>query len=285
MKRSHIPILILVVLLIVLAVVLISRHCHRGGSEIPNVDLQQTDIIEKHVFKGSMTDEPLYGYLKYDIHWPAAMEGYDLVPLQQALLTIMGSQDPNVTVKDFIKSYDNEIFPTDRWTQTSDTIPEEAYADPEKVIAAGYDMPYPPDGSIAASLVYLDGERGLLCYKVETFLHAGCGLGACCNNSLDYIYYDLAKAKVVTFDDLFKQDANDHILKLLKDAPTFANDVTPDLVQVKRLPSRWYLDDGSIYFIYDKYEIGCGADGEISLGLPLDTLSTYLTPYAKQLFF
>ena len=49
------------------------------------------------------------------------------------------------------------------------------------------------------------------------------------------------------------------------------------------LPENFLFRNGSIFFVFPKYEAACGADGTVCLGVKLSEVKRYLTPYGEQL--
>lgn len=235
-----------------------------------------TNISEHHYFKQNLPDslrfdsefEP-YSEVKIFMEWPEKLRGKVPEALQKELIILAFNDsvnDINTVVANRVKQ---PIFYEDVPSVTQeevDSIPQE----------------YSSFLSINVMPSYM-GDR-VYTYNIglsNYMLGAAHGL-----ESRQTVCYDLKLEKVIMLDDLVAD--RDKMVELIKSAieadyGTDDNCIDYSLID---LTDNFAIDEYSISFIYNPYEVACYAQGEVVARIPFYEFFSQkcLTPYAKELF-
>ena len=95
--------------------------------------------------------------------------------------------------------------------------------------------------------------------------------------------YSLSTGRQITIDSLFSQSAQSEIIELLKTRKD-------DSGKEELMKPIWHLKNfillpKGLIFIYNPYEIGCGADGEFRYTVKFSEIKHLLKPQAIGYFF
>ena len=235
-----------------------------------------TNISEHHYFKQNLPDslrfdselEP-YSEVKIFMEWPEKLRGKVPEALQKEIINLAFNDsidDINTVVANRVKQ---PIFYEDVPSVTQeevDSIPQE----------------YSSFLSINVMPSYM-GDR-VYTYNIglsNYMLGAAHGL-----ESRQTVCYDLKLEKVIMLDDLVAD--RDKMVELIKSAieadyGTDDNCIDYSLID---LTDNFAIDEYSISFIYNPYEVACYAQGEVVARIPFYEFFSQkcLTPYAKELF-
>lgn len=108
-----------------------------------------------------------------------------------------------------------------------------------------------------------------------------------------FINYDLKNKRVVNFNSLFKDNSDDQLLEILKQA-LISNYFCTNLEEVAEksgifisdlfVSHEVYLTGDEIVFFFNPYEIGPWVIGTVEIPVPVVTLADCLSDYGKQLY-
>lgn len=259
-------------------------YVSKAGAQDAELEISESSFKKTVYYKATKTRVGVYGFLNFDIKWPESANGYDIAKLQRAL-----SESSETSMNGFINTFENRNFDPIRWKKV-DSAKRVVEADDfesvwDTLFNDGYDVtgPFPPEVSITIYRNNKSAIPGTVVYHRIYHDYRGCGSGACDTYTEDDIIFDYKNNRVVTFDDLFLSNSKSSILKALTNHPIKKIEFLMD--EPKRVPTRFYIENDVCYFVYDKYEIGCGADGDVPLGLRLSELKQYMTDYGKTLLF
>lgn len=258
-------------LLCALATLMIS--CSKQPEVIEKITVFKT-YNEHHFYKLNLPDslkwdsQDVYSEVKIFLQWPLKINGIEVPELQKELTSAIFANTTNIDscITKILKA---PVFFEDNpevTQQKVDSIPE-----------LGRSTFY----SKALKPTYL-GER-LYSFAVESADYQG---GAHGFYGTSYIVYDIDKNKIVKLDDLFtdKTALVGMIVNQIK-ADFEEEDSCIDYNLIKETDN-FFIDDSSIVFQYNPYEIACYAQGEVKARLDFYNFfgKDCLTPYAKELF-
>jgi hypothetical protein len=106
----------------------------------------------------------------------------------------------------------------------------------------------------------------------------GCGDGT---RSYSYCY-SLLTGNRITIDSLFSESAQSKVIELLK---TRIDDQGKRSIEPIRHLNNFILLSKGLIFIFNPYEIGCGADGEFRYTVKFSEIKQFLKPQAIDYFF
>lgn len=235
-----------------------------------------TNINEHHYYKVSLPDslrfdselEP-YSEVKIFMEWPEKLRGKVPEALQREIINLAF----NDTVNDLQTVVANRLKQPIFYEDVPSVTQEEIDSIPQDY----------------SSLLSVNVTPSYMGERVYTFnigvssylLGAAHGL-----ESRQTVCYDLQREKVIMLDDLIAD--RDKILELIKSAieadyGTDDNCIDYSLID---LTDNFAIDEYSISFIYNPYEVACYAQGEVVARIPFYEFFSQkcLTPYAKELF-
>lgn len=239
------------------------------------VNIEERKISKTYYFIATQAEIPHYGDYTVTVNWPEKCEGFDLTKLQIALC----GGDGDIEKK--IKEDYTALFPTALWKKVNKK-PNISDDENSEMMEEPYEQPWAPNGGVQIERLKYDKNPDLAIYEMTGFHYMGCGLGACALPFDTVVIFDVRADNVVHYDDLFVEKANDYIMKRLqKDHGDFEEDAD-EMWKVKRISHNIVISEKTCSFIYDKYEIDCGAAGMVRLDIPLKDLLPYMTDYGKE---
>ena len=246
----------------------------------PPFELTEQHYKATHYYKASKAAYNLCSEAEFDIDWPVVSSGWDLSKLYRSIGNGKILRNP----QELVALYENNMFPSRLWKRVSSAGESDENLfeiDDDDYIGA---LPYGIHGDLRLKQIMFNKDRGYLAYQLSDYTCGGSGVGASCGE-LNLIYiYDFKNDHMVTLNDVFRSDAKSSIINLLNSRALPKRERMSD-EKAKRVPEQFYIENGICYFIFDKYEIGCGADGAIQLGLRLSDLNPYFTDYGRSLFY
>jgi len=141
-----------------------------------------------------------------------------------------------------------------------------------------------PDGFcyVSGSVVNLSPE--LMVYRVSTSEYQPRAAHGLTTNF--YINYDMARARVLSFADLFDTTKTDSLTAAIQtQADALEQVIGPTTVTALPIRNNFMLSpDGEIVFVYQPYEIASYAQGAIHVSFYPYELVDYMTPFAVKFF-
>lgn len=235
-----------------------------------------TNINEHHYYKQNLPDslrfdselEP-YSEVRIFIEWPEKLRGKVPAALQREIVTLALNDTINDIETAVATRLKQPIFYEDVPSVTQeeiDSIPQEYSSYLSINVTPSYMGERVYTFNIALSNYMLGAAHGL--------------------ESRQTVCYDLQREKVIMLDDLIAD--RDKIVELIKsqieaDYGTEDNCIDYSLID---LTDNFAIDEYSITFIYNPYEVACYAQGEVVARIPFYEFFSQkcLTPYAKELF-
>ena len=218
----------------------------------------------------------LYAIQSWDITWPSSGKNCDVTSLQKYLSNLLFDSNFN----SFISRMQSQFYLTDdnqKWFKVSKK--GESDTDVENINGDNDNYPiYEPSYSVFLKEVTFN--EGIVTYYYEAIADFGTGMGAGIGHKEKYITYNIIDKKQVTFDDVFKPGAEKRIVSLLKTKATNIDDYNcVEVGQIEKIHKDYFYIDYTYdiaYFMFEKYEISCGADGVVKLGIKLSDLRSVL---------
>ena len=97
-----------------------------------------------------------------------------------------------------------------------------------------------------------------------------------------YLTINLAKNKVVHFDDIFANMNNQQYNQIIEAYTNSFQCIYDD--SLIPFPETLYFDKNNVTFVYEKYKIACGADGVVKITVPFDDFRNHLSDEFKNQF-
>ena len=255
-----------------------------GKTDVENASIKKDgpiSVLSQHYsgtsFFKADSSRPLYAEQSWDITWPTSGNNCDVTSLQRYLLRTIFETNNFSSYVNNLQSVFSLLNDEDKWikvnrkgesnTGLEELLPNDTFP---------LDEPF-----YRVSLKELDlDSNGKVTYCFIENVYLGSGTGASYSYTESYFTYDIKNGRVITFGDVFRNGAERTIVNLLKTRSINVDDYNcVDVSSIENIhKDKFYIDYSHeiAYFIFDKYEISCGADGEVKLGLKLSDLNNVL---------
>lgn len=259
-----------------------SQKSNSEDSTIKNFEVAQVfkDAAKKYkclgtdsVYGDSVT---VYTSVSASIQWPTKLGNHDLKNLQDSLLSYT-FLSPKSTIDSTLIDYLSKPEGFGEFKL------EEVDSVPGGINVREYTK------NIDASIIGFNEK--FIVYSIRSDSYAG---GAHPNYSIQFLNYDIVKNKVLSYNDIFLPGTEDKILDIIKGqlmnqyfAKTMKELETNSGIFVNEIyvSKNLYLTGTSITFFYNPYDISPWSVGSIEVKISIWSLTDYLTPEAKDLFF
>lgn len=249
--------------------------------EAVNVFKPKIQKINKELYYKASCKQVVYATAKYDFDWPVEAPGFDIAPLQRDLIALLGGRQ-GTGIQSLINTCGYDFFcgcGGDELTWTKVETRGETLEPAEEGDRFFWGE---PEHKMDIEFLGVDAERHLARFAVSLYAYTGSGVGAgiLYFNQIAYYLYD--EQRMMTVFDVVTPQAKKSLLRRLNSSPINIDDYgclngTP----IEELPDNFFIEKGVIYFTFPKYEIACGADGNVTLGVRLSSLKEYLTPLGE----
>lgn len=259
-----------------------------NAQSLSKTALDMEIYTSEHYYKG-LFDRPLYAKCTFRFDDVTRVGSYELTGYRQALQQAFGNGTAytpesyiNLWNDDFLTQYAGTLaeVPAAGKTVKYDTW-YATHPDNENDMFP-YDAPYQN-----ASLVFqwFKPEAGVLCMMLRSEINTGGGMGASYASTTTPFYFDFNLNRRLTLDDLFKGTFRPTLLNLVREWVAQHADEICLLIEVNdvELSNLWEIRQGELVFIYPKYEISCGAAGNVEVPVYAYDISGLLRPGAKVL--
>lgn len=217
----------------------------------------------------------VYSMVSATIQWPTKLGSHDLKNLQDSLLSYT-FVSPKSTIDSTLIDYVNkpEGFGDYKFEEV-DSIPEGINV---RQLTKNVD----------ATIIGFNEK--LIVYSIRFDSYSG---GAHPNYSVQFLNYDIAKNKVLSYKDIFLPGTEDKILEIIKKqlmdqyfAKTMKELETNSGIFVNEIyvSKNLYFTGTNIVFYYNPYDISPWYVGSIEVKISIWSLSDLLTPEAKDIF-
>ena len=195
------------------------------------------------------------------IDWPTAVSKGDVNRLQQWLLEKFGGPDPAPSVDALIKHRNTCEYKSTRVSKIPKSDDETCLSD---------------RAAITATLLTPD----VLMYSQEYQGYFGGGTGASYMYGTSFYYYDLAKNREITADDMYSDSVVTVIVSQLKEDELW-EDLWDEFKENPVATDNFALTPDKVIFIYPKYMIAAGYMGNVEVEVPVEQVLPYATPLMK----
>ena len=235
--------------------------------------------INKEIYYKASTKQKIYTTAHFDLQWPAEAEGYDITPLQSAInewLFTDGSTNINAIIRraglEWFKNCGGDEV---KWTEVAKREKSDDDGD-----SSGDEIHFwgEPEYSVKLTFDGVDNDRHIAQFTLVFYGYNGGGTAAGILAADKELYYLYDEQRVMTVDDIADAKGQRALLRKLNNNPI--NIDRYDCLngeEIKELPDNFRIEKGVIYFIFPKYLIACGADGNVMLGVRLSSISDNLT--------
>ena len=263
-----------------------------GNAEINKIDIDVQVIESKNYYKANF-ERPLYTACTYRFDNVVKVGDYDIAAYNAALcrdLKLPSAESPSELLDKWRTAWAfadqfcrvGNIGKSISCNEWYETHPEDKS---QELDAFPYGAPYEN-----ISLVYdgYNADAHVLGMLLRYDAYLGGGTGASHIVSDVYYYYDFDEDRRLYLSDLFEKDCNSVLLEsvrqwLSENADEVCLSARPDEVW---LSDNWELRTNCIVFIYPKYEIACGAAGNVEVPVYVYGcgVSDYLNAKGRALF-
>ena len=255
-----------------------------GKTDVENASIKKDgpiSVLSQHYsgtsFFKADTSRPLYAEQSWDITWPTSGNNCDVTSLQKYLLRTILKTNSFGSYVNNLQSVFSLLKNEKKWIKVNRK--GESKTGLEELLPNDIFPIDEPFYSISLKELDID-SNGRVTYCFVENLYLGNGTGSGYSYIERYLTYDLKNEKVVTFDDVFRNGAERTIVNLLKTRSINVDDYNcVDVSSIENIhKDKFYIDYSHeiAYFIFEKYEISCGADGDVKLGLRLSDLNSVL---------
>lgn len=216
-------------------------------------------------------DDRFFSELNIFISWPEKINGKTPAELQQRILA---------------KAFDERKTPYKNLEEALNTVKSEplGYADEPGVTQK--EISAIPDSALRISTLLVEAypaymnSRLWTYYVMNYFYPAGAAHGV---GKDYYVNYDVKNGKVVTIGQLFSNMA---AVKECIDRELSRKQQYEGYLLVDEIPNpeNFYVNNYTICFVFNPYEVAAYAAGVVSVEIPIYELSDYMTDYGKTLF-
>ncbi len=222
---------------------------------------------------------PYFSMAELHMLWPDRCEGVDLSPLHSRLLHVFLNDSVGSDLPSAVENYLGTPFTLEPARTEGVHVVDEVEEGRMNISSKSVDLGV---YTLCGRYVTMNGQTDMYM--------AGAAHGL---RQDYYVTFDLQEGRLVELDDL------------VSDVPRLARMLTDIYLEPRgldgydfyltgkddrgssalRVTHNFFFDDGSINFAYQPYEIGCYAEGEIVLEVPIYQLEEagILTPYARNL--
>lgn len=254
MSFNHFSSSFIYVLCLVLLLSCQSKRNYDGGLQTTEVKAERTVYAE-----GSTTDKL---QMSATIEYPSAHVNADvLLKLQQLVKTAsLGNayegESAQQAVADWMDELEAEYEAENRYFLSSE-------ADEE--VRATFSAENFVDASIYSIC------DGMMSYQVRSYVYSG---GAHGLSSTNYIVIDLHNGQVLTETDIFPDKTDDQLTEMLREAFVAQKNMSEEELTERGFEldaifanSNFYLNDDSVVFVFNPYDIAPYAEGEQRIAL------------------
>ncbi len=251
-----------------------------SGADGSGVSVKTTTIKGNHVYQ---TNDG-YVTVEYDVQWPEEVSGIDADKFKafvmQSVLDTTGV-DMQAGIDALGEKFVKEFSEGGKLT-TSVTVDQV-----NKMREEREDMnPVCPAMEIKCEIVDYDPVRNIIEVKYDRYLNSDSGVAAGILNEEGSTYYDCERNCAITLDDVLANKAA--VLDKVKEkAREFADEMCIEVSNVDaltELPANFKFNDLHMTFTFAKYEIACGAAGNVEIVVPLEEMVANLSDLGKRMF-
>lgn len=196
--------------------------------------------------------------LEVDLQWPERVAGCtNMAALHQALLKRLFPEGTYANVDAAVDAFINKTITAD-------------------------DLGGPFDPGEYLSLRMLPAKKYYVQFETILGVNMGSGTGAGCITGTSYVIFDKTTQRALRLSDLIQASSativaqlNKRILQLNRQGKQYD--------KCTEVPDTYYLSNRGIVFVFPKYTIGCGADGEVEIDISLLQAPSIFTAKAKKL--
>ena len=241
-------------------------------------------VCEKLVYYKSGSANPKYTTCRYRFDDITKVGDYDLTAFKAALYKYFSAapvSTPEAILRQwslpFPEMFEGELFEVNAPVKVA---PKAVSSDDEGLFP--YGMPYE---NTSLTYDWYNSQAHVLALAYSRELDTGGGTGAAFILSQSSYYYDFELGHRLQLSDLFKGNYKSALLKAVKQWLSANADEICLLYDISdiTLSDTWVLQGNCIVFIYSKYEIACGAAGNIAVPIPSYELDSILLPKGRLL--
>lgn len=238
--------------------------------------------IKKEYYYKASSKREVYTTAKYYIEWPTEAPGYDILPLQNILIeTLFDDKYPNINtaMQKAGLSWFNTCGGDITWTEVKERgKTEDGEPSPDD------DMYFWGEPEYNAEIHYkgVDNDHHFAVFDLDMYGYNGGGTGAGVITYNRTVYYLYNEQRLMTIDDIVDAKGKNVIIRKLNNHPIgIENYSCMNGTPISALSPVFHINKGIIYFTYPKYELACGADGPVTLGVRLSSIKDHLTEYGS----
>ena len=99
-----------------------------------------------------------------------------------------------------------------------------------------------------------------------------------------HVYFDFKNSRVLTLNDILRPGWKAALTKAVRERAESSTDCLMVDVNNIELSDNWVVYPGALTFVYPKYAIACGADGNVEIEVPLSAFEGFLKDGYSALF-
>jgi hypothetical protein len=239
-------------------------------SKIEFVEFSDTTILDIPSFTAAF-GKPSYGTVSASGIFPVSLGGADIRELQDSIMSVaFGNVAPTIA----------EAFA--KYVAAADFGDEE-----EPTALKPAKLPLATDSTMSditttISVKSLTADFAAFAVDIFSYSH-GAAHGY---YGVNYVNYYIPQRKVLTADNIFDSKYRAELLTIISQAATDQYSVVDTSVDASAIESfkNFYVEPGSITFVYQPYEIAPFAAGIISVKVDTYLIYDYLSPLGKEIF-
>lgn len=235
--------------------------------------------INNDIHYKASTRQKIYSTAHYELQWPVDAPGYDISSLQRAICEWLFSEK-STNINAVMKKAGLQWFKDAgggevTWTEveTREKSDDNSDSNSEEIFFWGE-----PEYSAKCEFKGVDEDRHIAAFLLYFYGYNGGGTGAGILSVGKTIYYLYDEQRVMTIDDIISPQGKKVIVRKLNNRPVgIENYNCMNGTAISELPDNFFVEKGILYFTFPKYELACGADGNVTLGVRLSSIKNYLT--------